>query len=138
MKTSIQAVFLLRPGERRGLIISVLLLVSSVIIRLSTGSTSTPVMWRMSDSTAAEVMDMIAQVRAEEIQQQAGNQVIEKSEFELKPYPFDPNTVTESELIRMGVPARIASNLCSYREAGGSFKTVKSLRKIYGMNDHLW
>ena len=53
---------------------------------------------------------------------------------EMNPSPFDPNTVTKTRLEEMHFPSRIASNLLSYRRAGGLFFTPEDMRKIYGMD----
>ncbi len=48
---------------------------------------------------------------------------------------FNPNQVTEKELLQMGVPARLAKNWCRYLEKGGRFRTPQDVRKLYGMSD---
>ncbi|MCB0546224.1 MAG: helix-hairpin-helix domain-containing protein [Phaeodactylibacter sp.] len=53
----------------------------------------------------------------------------------LQPFPFDPNTVTEEELGRLGLPERLARNILKYREKGGRFREPESLKKIYGMEE---
>ncbi|MCB0554143.1 MAG: helix-hairpin-helix domain-containing protein [Phaeodactylibacter sp.] len=49
-------------------------------------------------------------------------------------FPFDPNTITEANLIRLGISPRVASNILKYREKGGRFRDAKSFSKIYGLN----
>lgn len=53
----------------------------------------------------------------------------------VEPSPFDPNTADSLLLLRQGIPPRVASNILKYRAAGGVFRSVQSLRKIYGMTD---
>lgn len=49
-------------------------------------------------------------------------------------FPFDPNTATREELLRLGLPARIADNLIKYRERGGRFRRPEDLQKLYGFS----
>ncbi|MCB0579452.1 MAG: helix-hairpin-helix domain-containing protein [Phaeodactylibacter sp.] len=53
----------------------------------------------------------------------------------LQPFPFDPNTATREELLRLGLPDRLAGNILKYREKGGRFRNPESLKKIYGMDE---
>lgn len=53
----------------------------------------------------------------------------------LQPFPFDPNTATREELLRLGLPDRLAGNILRYREKGGRFRNPESLKKIYGMDE---
>ncbi len=46
---------------------------------------------------------------------------------------FNPNTVSESELLEMGFSARVARTLINYRNAGGEFATKNDLLKVYGI-----
>lgn len=48
---------------------------------------------------------------------------------------FNPNTVDSLSLIRMGFPVRVVRNLLKYRRAGGTFRKVDDLAKIYGMSE---
>jgi DNA uptake protein ComE-like DNA-binding protein len=50
-------------------------------------------------------------------------------------FPFDPNQASEADLRRLGLPARIASNMVRYREKGGQFRRKEDLLKIYGFAD---
>ncbi len=50
-------------------------------------------------------------------------------------FPFDPNQASEADFIRLGLPARIASNIVRYREKGGQFRRKEDLLKIYGFAD---
>lgn len=46
-------------------------------------------------------------------------------------FTFDPNQVSEADLLRLGLPAKVASNIVKYREKGGKFKQKTDLLKIY-------
>jgi DNA uptake protein ComE-like DNA-binding protein len=47
---------------------------------------------------------------------------------------FDPNTVTEKELLEMGFSPRVSSNIIKFRRAGGNFREAADMKKIYGMS----
>lgn len=52
--------------------------------------------------------------------------------------PFNPNTVTLSELKSMNFPENIARNLLKYRNSGGCFFQKEDMRKIYGVTDSIY
>jgi DNA uptake protein ComE-like DNA-binding protein len=51
---------------------------------------------------------------------------------------FDPNTVTTSELLRLGLSSRLTRTLLSYRKHGGRFYRKEDLKKIYGLEPQLY
>lgn len=53
-------------------------------------------------------------------------------------FPFDPNTVTKSEMMRLGMEERIARRIIAYREKGGRFRKKEDLLKIYGIDRMLY
>ncbi len=48
---------------------------------------------------------------------------------------FNPNTVSEDNLLQMGFPSRVARTLINYRNAGGVFITKNDLLKVYGIDN---
>jgi DNA uptake protein ComE-like DNA-binding protein len=50
---------------------------------------------------------------------------------------FDPNLITEKELLGLGLDERVASRWVRYREKGGRFRAISDVGKIYGM-DTAW
>lgn len=48
------------------------------------------------------------------------------------------NTISEAEMIRIGIPKKIARNVDRYRAAGGQFNKKADLLKIYGMDSLLY
>ncbi|MBK8554740.1 MAG: helix-hairpin-helix domain-containing protein [Lewinellaceae bacterium] len=48
-------------------------------------------------------------------------------------FSFDPNTATEEELLRLGIPTKTVGNMLRYREKAGQFRQASDLEKIYGM-----
>ena len=59
-------------------------------------------------------------------------------EPQLNPVVFDPNTVSEQQLLEMGFTARQANTLLNYRQAGGRFSKNSDLKKIYSITDSLY
>ncbi len=51
---------------------------------------------------------------------------------------FDPNTVTEEELLTMGLEKRIVKIWLNYRDAGKIFKKKQDVEKIYGMTPEIF
>jgi DNA uptake protein ComE-like DNA-binding protein len=50
-------------------------------------------------------------------------------------FPFDPNTVTEEELGRLGFSNKLTHTLLNYRSKGGKFRIPSDLKKLYGMHE---
>ena len=48
-------------------------------------------------------------------------------------FPFDPNTATEAELRRLGLPDKTITMLLKYREKGGAFRKNEDLKKLYSL-----
>ena len=53
----------------------------------------------------------------------------------LKPFPFNPNTASEQDLRRMGLPENVITTILRFRSKGGTFRRVEELGRIYGMTD---
>ncbi len=52
-------------------------------------------------------------------------------------HPFDPNRVSEGELIALQLKPWIAKRIVGYRSKGGSFRKAEDVLRIYGM-DSAW
>ncbi len=50
-------------------------------------------------------------------------------------FAFDPNTATESELFRLGLPSRTVKSILNYRIKGGQFRKKEDLEKIYTLSE---
>lgn len=57
---------------------------------------------------------------------------------EILAHLFDPNKASREELSAMHLPERVISNLISYREAGGVFRSSADIKKIYSLDDSLY
>ncbi|RED99736.1 ComEA family DNA-binding protein [Marinoscillum furvescens] len=51
----------------------------------------------------------------------------------LEQFPFNPNSATLSEMIRLGLGEYASKNILSYREKGGRFMVKKDLLRIYNI-----
>ncbi len=69
--------------------------------------------------------------------------VIQETQHESKPIeyamvPFDPNTVSEEELIQMGWQDYPIKSLLNYRKKGGQIRKTEDLQKLYGVDSSLY
>lgn len=53
-------------------------------------------------------------------------------------FPFDPNTVTLEELVRLGLSERQAESVDNYRKKGGRFREKQDFAKMYVVSDTLF
>ena len=51
---------------------------------------------------------------------------------------FNPNTVSEDSLLRLGFPPYLAQRLLNYRSKGGRFRKKEDLLKLYGFQEKLY
>jgi DNA uptake protein ComE-like DNA-binding protein len=51
---------------------------------------------------------------------------------------FNPNTVSYSELLKLGLSEKQAKTFINYRKSGGVFKKPKDLKKVYSIDDKLY
>ncbi|MCU0448493.1 MAG: helix-hairpin-helix domain-containing protein [Bernardetiaceae bacterium] len=50
----------------------------------------------------------------------------------LRPFPFDPNQLTEEQWKKLGLKPWLAQRIVKYRSRGGKFRIKADLKKIYG------
>ena len=53
-------------------------------------------------------------------------------------FPFDPNTVTVEDLVRLGLSPRQAETIENYRTKGGRFRAKTDFQKMYVVSDTLY
>ena len=53
-------------------------------------------------------------------------------------FAFDPNTVREDELIRLGFTSRQAAGILHYREAGAVFRRAEDFSRCYTVSDEMY
>lgn len=49
-------------------------------------------------------------------------------------FPFNPNTIDSTGMVRLGLKPWVASNILKYRQRGGKFRDKNSFAKIYGIS----
>lgn len=60
--------------------------------------------------------------------------VKKKTAPKYRPFNFDPNLASDTDLKKLGFKPYIATRIVKYRKAGGSFKTASELKKIFGID----
>lgn len=61
-----------------------------------------------------------------------------RSKRSFESFPFDPNTVTVEELMRLGLSQKQAEAIENYRNKGGRFRTKEDFQKMYTVSDTLY
>lgn len=74
-----------------------------------------------------------ADFSSEKIDSQALNAASEKQNISL--FPFDPNTITKEELMRLGIPMKTVYTWLHYREKGGRFYKKNDLKKLFTLSE---
>lgn len=59
---------------------------------------------------------------------------LEKIEIENLSY-FDPNHISSTQMLKIGLTEYVVNNIIKYRDKGGQFKAKSDLSKIYGMEE---
>jgi len=54
---------------------------------------------------------------------------------EIKPFPFDPNTISQEELRQLGLSEKTAKIWENFRNKGGRFYEKEDISKIYGLSE---
>ena len=103
------------------LIIFILILIGKLIPYFTSSNPGNPSKW---EAEVAAYLD------------EAGKETPDK--MILHPIPFNPNEVDYSELIKMGVPDKIAANWAKYLGKGGRFSNKEAVKKIFGMTPDLF
>lgn len=65
----------------------------------------------------------------------------QKNTFDLVSWnlkPFNPNTIDSVSLVNMGFPSKIINNLLRFKKAGGKFKKVDDVKKLYSISDSIF
>jgi DNA uptake protein ComE-like DNA-binding protein len=115
MKVNLRELFTFSSGERKGVIVLVIILLlvsgSNLLVVLHRPSIlkENPPEW-MND-TSLPIQDVVSPDK----------------------FPFDPNTVTGEDLLKLGFSPKISRIILNYRAKGGRFETPEDLQKIYGI-----
>ena len=89
------------------------------------------------DETSLHNLDSLLALRnaALDEQQQKATENIVQEVAELTPFPFNPNTMTEEEGMRLGLTDRQIRNIINYRDKGGKFYSKGDLAKLYTISE---
>ncbi len=74
-------------------------------------------------------------VRIESTPERATQRWQPKQVAQLQSFSFDPNTASEADLLRLGLPQTQVARLLRYREKGGYFFEKTDFRKLYGLRE---
>ena len=123
-----------RTESRVILVLSGFLLLIT-ILRIHT-DTLFPDNYEPSKGEIQEIEDFIASLEKTDFEKKNP----EQSEYKLEDYYsnliiFNPNKVHVKEMKEMGFPENVISNIYKYRNAGGYFKRIDDIKKIYGITE---
>ena len=127
---SLRKWFSFSKGERVAIVTilaAILILVLACLFRPSRKS--------LNDASLHNLDSLLAlrQAAIETQRQQQAEKVQEMAE--LHPFPFNPNTLTEEEWLRMGLADRQVRNIMNYKAKGGKFYSKKDLGKLYTISE---
>lgn len=122
--------FYFTRGERKGIIILIILIVSVIGFNLYLSQTEIETD-SFSDEKLEECKEFMASVRERENNFNPSHYIKEEKQIILA--PFDPNTADSVTFVRLGLQPYIARNILRYRAKGGKFPTPESFAKIYGI-----
>ncbi len=77
-----------------------------------------------------QIEELKADSALEELQ---AKQIGKKSDIPL--FTFDPNSASEVDFVRLGLPTFLSKRIINYRLKGGKFRKAEDFAKIYGLRD---
>ena len=101
-------------GERRGLFVLLILFLCIYAVKsvLEWGTLNT----QMSQEVAASPME---------------NLPLPLSNSKPDEFQFDPNTVSDQDMVRLGLPEKTIKTILKYRSKGGVYRTPDDFKKMY-------
>lgn len=87
------------------------------------------------DDASLHDLDSLLALRQAAVEELQQHQQKTHEMAELHPFPFNPNTMTEEEGLRMGLTDRQVRNIINYREKGGKFFSKNDLAKLYTISE---
>lgn len=52
-----------------------------------------------------------------------------------EPFPFNPNTLTEKDWLKLGLRPKTVRTILNYLSKGGKFRNAEAFQKVYGLRD---
>ena len=125
---SLRKWFSFNKGERIAIITILVLILGLVLACLLRPSRKS-----LSDDSLHNLDSLLALRQAAIEAQQQKEQPQEVNE--LHPFPFNPNTISEEEWLRMGLTDRQVRNIMNYKAKGGKFYSKNDLGKLYTISE---
>jgi competence ComEA-like helix-hairpin-helix protein len=135
-KQFIRDYFTFSGGERRGIIILLILITLTLATRLILPSLKKQT--REEKSTFdREVGDWINTLP--ENKRKAGSAtVVSKKTTNIPLFDFDPNVISSDDIQKLGVNPGVIKAWINYRKKGGKFNNKEDLKKIYGLDSNTY
>ena len=127
---SLRKWFSFNKGERVAIITIlalILLLILACLFRPSRKS--------LNDASLHNLDSLLTLRQTALAEQQQKNAENPQDVIELHPFPFNPNTLTEEEWLRMGLTDRQVRNIMNYKAKGGKFYSKNDLGKLYTISE---
>lgn len=88
------------------------------------------------DDNSLHNLDSLLALRQAALDEQQQQKAAKPQEtLDLQPFPFNPNTITEEEGLRIGLTDRQIRNIINYRDKGGKFFSKNDLAKLYTISE---
>jgi len=129
----------LNKSEQRGILILLILLVLILVFNIflprlshSTAHTDTQFQQEVERFVTAQktLEDSLELIRLQQVGKLTYSQAVKR----LKPFAFDPNSLSLKQWEQMGLSARQANSILNYRAKGGLFRKKSDLKKIYKLS----
>jgi competence protein ComEA len=139
MKDFLNDLLSLSTTERRGLIILVVLILLLFITSFYLKNRSIELETNQNKIFQEETDYFRQQLHGNDTGETAKNIIGDNEPIdEAEMFFFDPNTVSVSDLKRLGLNERIIKTLINYRKSGAKFRQKEDISKIYGMSPVLY
>lgn len=76
----------------------------------------------------------IASFRAAQESKEESEGLAHYSEKAIQLFEFNPNTVSEKDLVKLGLKTKTAQTFIKYRDKIGGFKNVEAVKNVYGLS----
>ncbi|MBK6836754.1 MAG: helix-hairpin-helix domain-containing protein [Bacteroidetes bacterium] len=123
--------------ERNGLIILSAIVLILFIVRLILPSFSKQqevLLTKVEPKAKEEIVEVKQDSSSPQVVEKAKRDSIRVNEL----FPFDPNTVSVEDAVKLGFSKKTAQTLEKYRSKGGKFKSKEDLKKLYGVSEKLY
>jgi len=138
LKQIINDYFSFSKRDRIGIYFILILIVAIYLLpRLFNSAQKVPI---QADSTLLSSLDM-AMIKSANYPREADTEAsfphyehVNKNDFKkVKPFSFDPNTLSFDGWVKLGLSERTAKTIINYRNKGGKFYKPEDLKRIWGL-----